>query len=316
MVILAEKTNDAFINWLGWLENERRYSAHTLDNYRRDLEFFLEFLAGYKNAEVTLPLLQSLKLRDFRAWLSSRVEKYNFSSTSRAISVVRSFYRYLERNYDIKNPAIFNLNMPKKEKPLPKAVSAENALNAIEAVDIALASHAAEDDRRRRKDWVIARDTALLTLIYGAGLRISEALSLKRSDVPFGESITIRGKGGKERIVPILPIIRQAVDEYLAECEYDLRPEDPLFVGARGEKLNAAVFQRSVKKVRENMQLPESVTPHAFRHSFATHLLGSGGDLRAIQELLGHASLSTTQRYTKIDTDRLLESYSGTHPRG
>lgn len=295
-----------FEGWLSWLELEKRSSPHTVSSYKRDAGFFLTFVAGYEGGNVTRAMLEKMELRNFRAWLSERNNKgYSFSSTARSLAVIRSFFRYSERFSNLSNPAVFHLRTPKKERALPKALSAEQAQNAIEAIGYFA-----------KESWIAKRDIALLTLIYGAGLRIAEALDLKRGNAPKSDSIVIRGKGNKERVVPILPVIIEVINEYLAECPYELDAKSPLFVGSRGGKLSPRIFQQTIEKVRKYLGLPDSVTPHAFRHSFATHLLSGGADLRSIQELLGHASLSTTQRYTKIDTERLLESYKKAHPRG
>jgi len=293
-------------SWLSRLADEKRYSSHTISSYKRDMGYFLDFLREYEGGEITSEMLHGLSLRELRAWLANRSKKgYNFSSTARAISVIRSFFRHAERFHNLSNSAVFHLRTPRQEKRLPRAISAEDAINAVENIG-----------KDAKDKWMAKRDVALLTLIYGAGLRIAEALSLNVKDAPFGDAMVIKGKGNKERMVPVLPIVTSAVREYLAECPHHMGPDSPLFVGSRGARLNPRLFQLTIEKVRKYLGLPETVTPHSFRHSFATHLLSGGADLRSIQELLGHASLSTTQRYTKIDTERLLESYAKAHPKG
>lgn len=301
---VSDSVRPFFEKWKKWLEGEKRFSANTLESYERDVLAFLGFMSDYQGEFVTSHSLTTLQLRDFRSWLSSRKAKqYTNTSTARALASVRSFYRYLDRFEDIHNAAIFHIRTPKKEKSLPRALSQEQAGAAVAAM------------LEAKEEWVGKRDLALLTLIYGTGLRISEALNLTVKQRPRGDSIIIRGKGNKERVVPILPIINQAIEDYLNSCPLGLTDNDPLFVGVRGKQLQSAIFQKKIQNVRRALGLPESATPHAFRHSFATHLLSDGVDLRAIQELLGHASLSTTQRYTDINTDKMLEIYSRAHPR-
>ena len=250
----------------------------------------------------------SLKTSDFRAWLARQATAGRQRSTiANALSVVRGFFRWLERNGYGANHAIRAVRSPKIPHAVPKALSIGEAADTV-----ASAGDLAADSMN---DWLALRDIAMLTLLYGAGLRIAEALSLQRRDAPKGDSITVTGKGNKERLVPILPVVREAIDAYVAACPWPLEPESPLFLGARGGPLRARVVQRQMQKLRGLLGLPDTATPHALRHSFATHLLAMGGDLRAIQELLGHASLSTTQRYTEVDAGRLLEEYRATHPR-
>ena len=302
---LDHETDQLVDSWQTWLAKERRYAAHTLEAYQHDSECFFEFLAEYEGGKMSCKLLESLPLRTFRAWLAHRHKQgYAPTSTARALAVVRSFFRYANRQDKIHNAAIEAVRTPKLHKPLPKALSETQAGEAISMLEVM-----SEDD------WVTKRDIALLTLIYGAGLRISEALSCRRKDIEGQDMARIQGKGSKERILPLLPVIQEAVQEYLAVCPFAIAPEDVLFLGKRGKPLQPAIFQKTVREVRKSLGLPDTVTPHAFRHSFATHLLGHGADLRAIQELLGHANLSTTQRYTAIDTDRLLDAYVKAHPR-
>jgi len=292
--------------WLEWLAHQKASSAHTLTAYRIDIRHFLGFLGRHGGGEVTLSMLGALSLRDFRSWLAARHdENFTATSTARALSVMRNFFRYLERRGVIENPAAQHVRTPKLPKSLPKALSEDQAMASLGQVG---ADHTQE--------WVQLRDVALLTLIYGCGLRISEALGLTPSDLPeAAASVTLTGKGNKQRMVPLLPQVHEAIAAYKNACPYPLAAKEPLFKGARGGALQPAIFQKQIRYLRASLGLPDSATPHAFRHSFATHLLAGGGDLRTIQELLGHADLSTTQRYTKVDHEQLLSAYQKAHPR-
>ncbi len=292
-------------DWRQWLGDERRCSPHTLAAYRRDLGQFLRFMAGHRGGRLDLGTLESLTLADFRAWLAWRaMEGLGAGSTARALAAVRGFFAWLERNGRIANAAIRRVRTPKQPRALPRPLRPEDARQVIETVG-----------ELSESPWIALRDVALLTLLYGCGLRISEALQLTRREAPTGDTVRVRGKGGKERILPVLPVVREAVAAYLAACPY-AQPEDgPLFLGARGGPLNPGVVQRQMRRLRARLGLPSSATPHALRHSFATHLLAGGGDLRTIQELLGHASLSTTQRYAAVDEKGLLAAYRAAHPR-
>lgn len=289
--------------WEGWLREVKRASEHTVISYQNDLRQFFGFLSAHLGGKVTLKALATLEPRDLRAWLASRLGEYQPASTARALSTVKSFFRALEKQGKLKNEAVFHIKSPKLKKSLPKALAEEQSAAALTAIG---SQHAEE--------WLNKRDLALLTLIYGCGLRIGEALGLRYKDKP-GEALTITGKGNKQRAVPVLPVVKEAIADYLASCPYAFEPDSPLFLGKRGKALDPAIFQRELRKLRQALGLPESTTPHAFRHSFATHLLSAGGDLRSIQELLGHASLSTTQRYTHVDKERLLKAYNNAHPR-
>lgn len=301
----SEQIASLLHDWLEKLRHQRDFSAHTLKAYRDDLGAFLAFVREHAGGEPSLTILQEFSLSDFRAWLTHRNNRdYEPSSTGRALAAVRHFFRYLEKEGKAKNSAIRLVRTPKQKKPVPKALAVNQAMEAVETLETL-----------QQEPWLGKRDLAILALLYGCGLRISEALSLKRKDVPFGASLTITGKGNKQRKVPMLPIVAKAVEEYLEICPFLQARDAPLFVGKRGKPLQPAIFQKQIQNLRRMLGLAESTTPHAFRHSFATHLLGQGGDLRSIQELLGHASLSTTQRYTAVDTARLLEAYSGAHPR-
>ena len=296
---------EAIAAWQSWLETERRLSVHTGAAYMRDLKLFLDFLVEHQGGFADLAALEALGHGDFRSYLAQRAMNDRArSSTARALSVLRGFFRFLERTDRARNDAIGAVRTPRLPHSVPKPVAAGDALAII----------AEAGDTARKKPWVAARDTALLLLLYGAGLRIDEALSLNEDQAPSGDSLRVLGKGGKERIVPILPAVREAVAAYLQACPYVV-PGGPLFLGARGGRLNAGVVQRELRRIRGALGLPDTATPHALRHSFATHLLQAGGDLRAIQELLGHASLSTTQRYTEVDTATLVAVYNDAHPR-
>jgi integrase/recombinase XerC len=290
--------------WTAWLGGERRASAHTLAAYGRDLAAFLDFLTGHFAEPPDLARLARLLPADFRAYLAHRAAEVERSSIARGLSVVRGFMRFLDRRGLAANAALAVLRAPKLPHSVPKPLSVDDAAEMIEA-----------PPGFGTSAWQAARDVAVLTLLYGGGLRISEALGLKRSEAPQGDVLAITGKGRKDRIVPVLPAVRQAIAEYLKVCPYPLPADGPLFVGARGGPLNPRLVQRQMEMLRNALGLPETATPHALRHSFATHLLGAGGDLRAIQELLGHASLSTTQRYTSVETERLLAVYDAAHPR-
>lgn len=296
---------EAIAAWQSWLENERRVSDHTAAAYMRDLKIFLDFLAEHRGGFADLGALEALGHGDFRSYLARRAKNDRArSSTARALSVLRSFFRFLERTDRARNGAIGAVRTPRLPHTVPKPVAARDALAII----------AQAGDTAHKKPWIAARDTALLLLLYGAGLRIDEALNLNEDQAPSRDSLRVRGKGDKERIVPILPAVRDAVAAYIRACPF-IVPGGPLFLGARGGRLNAGVVQRELRRIRGALGLPETATPHALRHSFATHLLQAGGDLRAIQELLGHASLSTTQRYTDVDTSTLVAVYNDAHPR-
>ena len=286
--------------WLGWLASERRYGPNTLDAYERDLDDFSAFLAQHHaNADA------SVSRQIFRGWLAHMAARRLARTTiARRVSSLRSYFRFCGRNQLADIPDLGWLKAPRPPRAVPKSLSADDAKALLAAIF-----------RRRGLEWTKKRDFAVLMLLYGCGLRISEALSLTRSAAPLGDWVRLTGKGGKMRDVPVLPAIRQALDEYVAHCPFDRGGGSPLFVSSRGGKLGARAVQRLVESLRTELDLPPHVTPHALRHAFATHLLGNGGDLRAIQELLGHASLSTTQRYTHVDASHLISVHRDTHPR-
>ncbi|BBU60851.1 tyrosine recombinase XerC [Methylosinus sp. C49] len=295
--------------WLEHLAGERRASRHTLDAYARDARFFLAFLAEHKGAPADAAILSALAPADIRAFMARRrTEGLENRSLLRALAAVRSLMRFLEKKGLAKTDVFGAVHAPKKPHSLPKALSVADARDLTRAE-----TRAGE----AREPWVLARDAAALALLYGAGLRISEALSIERDGAPIGavDRIAITGKGGKTRVVPVIEPVRRAIEEYISLCPYQLAG-GPLFVGARGGPLSPRILQLAVERMRGALGLPASATPHALRHSFATHLLGRGGDLRSIQELLGHASLSTTQIYAAVDKNRLLDAWRSAHPRG
>ena len=296
---------DAYRGFRRWLGEERRLSPRTLEAYGRDIAAFLRFLALHRGGTPTLGDLAGLKAMDFRAWLARRqTEGLSRSSAARALSAVRTFFGWLARTGRAENPAIATVRTPKVPRTVPKPLSEADARLVLDRVqDVA------------REDWRGLRDRAVLMLLYGAGLRIGEAVALNVGDLPEDGALRVLGKGGKERMVPLLPRVTEAIRAYLAACPYDSGPGTPLFRGARGGRMNAETARRAMQAVRTVFALPETASPHALRHSFATHLLGAGGDLRAIQELLGHASLGTTQRYTDVDSARLMAQYRAAHPR-
>jgi integrase/recombinase XerC len=301
---VAEDLRAAIGAWLDWLTAERRASAHTVAAYGRDLAAFFDFVGEHRGEMPDLAMMSLLAPADFRAFLASRAMAGRERTTiARGLSVLRGFVRFLERRKLASAPGLAVLRAPKLPQSVPKPLTVEDADAAIEAAgDVALSP------------WQQKRDIAILTLLYGCGLRLSEALGLTRRGAPQSDVLVVLGKGRKERHVPVLPAVKEAVADYLAACPYPLAKDGPLFVGARGGPLNPRLVQRQMQTLRGMLGLPQTATPHALRHSFATHLLG-GGDLRAIQELLGHASLSTTQRYTKVEPEHLLKVYEAAHPR-
>ncbi|MBM3545653.1 MAG: tyrosine recombinase XerC [Alphaproteobacteria bacterium] len=296
----------AVADWRAWLAHERRASRHTLDAYERDLAQFLGFLTGHLGQEASLADLAALKPGDFRAFLAAEQARGRAkTSAARSLSVIRNFFRFLGRRGLAENPKLATIRTPKRPQSVPKALTIPEASELLDAIE----SEGSEP-------WHGARDAAVLALLYGAGLRLGEALAITRREAPTEQgSLTVLGKGRKSRAVPILPLVAETVAAYVALCPHNPGPDGPLFLGARGGPLHPRLVQGAVAKLRRGLGLPETATPHALRHSFATHLLAEGADLRAIQELLGHASLATTQRYTKVDLTRLLEVHRAAHPR-
>jgi integrase/recombinase XerC len=296
--------------WLAHLRAERRLSPKTLEAYARDLRQCLQFLSEHFGERISLSRFSALEATDIRAFMAMRrADDIAGRSLMRALAGLRSFARFLEREGKGKVGAFSAIRAPKIAKSLPKPLPMDSAKRVTDA-----------DERagEARETWVLVRDAAVMALLYGSGLRISEALGLKRREVPRageGDVLVVTGKGNKTRMVPVLQNVLRSIDEYVALCPYPLPAEGPIFVGAKGGPLSPRIIQLTMERLRGALGLPDSATPHALRHSFATHLLSRGGDLRAIQELLGHASLSTTQIYTGIDSERLLEVYAAAHPR-
>jgi integrase/recombinase XerC len=307
LVIAAPDTIEAVERWRRHLAGERRMAVKTVEAYSRDVGQFLAFLTLHLGGPPSIADLAALGTTDLRSFMASRRNQdVGSRSLARGLAGIRSFVRFLERDGQLNAAPFQAIRAPRQARTLPKPLAPESALRAVSA-------ETALDE----EPWIAARNAAILALLYGSGLRISEALALQRADAPRGTNDTLRivGKGGKERIVPVLPVVTAAIAEYLKLCPYSPDPNGALFLGARGERLNPRMVQRAMAKLRGALGLPASATPHALRHSFATHLLANGGDLRTIQELLGHSSLSTTQMYTEVDTARLLEAYNQAHPR-
>jgi len=301
----AADLSEALDRWRRWLADERRLSPHTLDGYGRDIAAFLTFLTGHLGHPAGLPDLTALQPADIRAYMASRHRELAKTSQARGLSALKNLFRFLDRQGLVHNAVFGVVRAPRLPISVPKPLGVEEALETLAAAaDI------------QSEPWMAARDLALFSLLYGCGLRLGEALSLTRGTAPVkGPSMTITGKGRKQRLVPLLPAVTEAVADYLAQCPYAGDAQAPLFVGARGGPLNPGVVQRQMRRLRPVLGLPDTATPHALRHSFATHLLAGGGDLRTIQELLGHASLSTTQRYTAVDGAALSAVYDKAHPR-
>ncbi|MEL6913906.1 MAG: tyrosine recombinase XerC [Pseudomonadota bacterium] len=305
MSLVSPQLRDALEAWLAREKALKGASPNTIEAYGHDVRGFLAFMAGHHGGAEGLAALARLTISDMRAWMSfERRRGIGARSLARALSAVKSFYRWLAEREGFEPTAVLSVRSPKFQKKLPRPLAADAAKQVISAVE----ANASEP-------WIAARDVAVVTLLYGCGLRISEALSLRGAAHPLPDTLRILGKGGKERLVPVLPVAREAVARYAAVCPFALSEDAPLFRGVRGGALGPRQIQRAMEAVRLQLGLPATATPHALRHSFATHLLSAGGDLRTIQELLGHASLSTTQAYTAVDTARLLEVYAAAHPR-
>lgn len=302
---LAPAMSDALARWLETESATRGRSAHTINAYRTDLLSFLGFLGAHHGEAATPKSLASLRQADMRAFAASeRARGYGARSLARRQSAVRSFLRWVSDREGFDLSAALSSRSPKYARSLPRPLSPEQAQDALDMVAVG-----------HDTPWVAARDTAVMTLLWGCGLRISEALGMNGSEWPFRDALTITGKGGKERRVPVLPVTSAAVAEYLRLCPWALVPDEPLFRGVRGGRLGPDVVATSLRRARAALGLPPTATPHALRHSFATHLLAAGGDLRSIQELLGHANLSTTQVYTGVDDAHLMAVYRSAHPR-
>lgn len=292
-------------NWLDREKSIRGKSVNTINAYRGDVSDFIKFLITHKSQSIGINTLFEVQKNDLRAFMAAkRTDDVSARSLARKLSSLKGFYRWLSEKYACDATIVLSFKSPKFQQNLPRAVSETDAFNMLETARL-----------DRVEPWISARDLAVLTLLYGCGLRISEALSLKGSDHPIMGSLKIRGKGGKERILPVLEIAASRVHQYVQLCPYELSHQDPLFRGQRGGALNPRQIQKLVENLRFQLGLPETVTPHALRHSFATHLLSAGADLRSIQELLGHANLSTTQNYTSVDQNLLMKAYQAAHPK-
>jgi integrase/recombinase XerC len=305
---LSTLAEAALAAWLQHLTHERRASPRTVESYGANLRALFAFLRAHLGGSPSLASLAELSAADLRAYLASRragARPLSPRSLSQSLSSIRSFYRWLDRRHGVENTGIALVRGPRIKPSTPRPVSVDHAFGLIGEAE-------ADPDRQ---GWEASRDAAVLTLLYGCGLRISEGLSLKRGDAPLGDSLRILGKGRKLRIAPVLPAVRTAIDAYLAEAPFTPDPEAPLFRAKRGGPLTPRHVQALMQKLRGRLGLPDSATPHALRHAFATHLLGEGADLRTIQELLGHASLSTTQKYTAVDAAGLMAIYGKAHPR-
>lgn len=302
--LLPDAARAVLTEWLSHVKALDGASAATVTAYGSDVGRWLSFLIGYRGFD-GVSALAEVGRTELRAFMAHEQEReVSARSLARRLSAIKGFTRWLSARGGQDATALLAARAPKFRRKLPRPLSTDAARAVLD--DIGADASV---------DWVAARDEAVVTLLYGCGLRISEALSLKRADHPLPDVLRITGKGGKERLVPVLPVARQAVARYLGLCPHTIGPQDPLFVGVRGGALSARLVQRAMERVRMRLGLPATATPHALRHSFATHLLAAGGDLRAIQELLGHASLSTTQAYTAVDAARLMEVYSRAHPR-
>jgi len=303
--MISDGARDALQGWLDAQKALKGASDNTISAYSRDVADFLSFMTTHKAEAQGLAPLSRITVSDMRSWMAfTRGSDVGPRSLARKLSAVKSFYRWLSEREGFDPSAVLSTRSPKFQRKLPRPLAEDAAIEMINTIEMQSAT-----------PWVAARDQAVVTLLYGCGLRISEALGLTTGDLPLGDAIRILGKGGKERLVPVIPAARDAVNHYLHLLPYDLAVDGPLFIGVRGGKLSPRMVQKVVEKTRMQLGLPASATPHAMRHSFATHLLNAGGDLRAIQELLGHASLSTTQAYTAVDTARLMEVYQRAHPK-
>ena len=303
---LSAGARDALAGWLDHLRALDGAAETTCTAYGSDVTAFLAFMAGHRGGPIGVAEVGRIATSDMRAWMAAeRMAGRGPRSVARRLSAVKTFTRWLCEREGFDPTAILSTRAPRFRKPLPRPLPQGAAKDLIETVAL-----------QHETPWIAARDVAVVTVLYGCGLRISEALSLTGAAVPLPDTLRIRGKGSKERLVPVLPAARDAVDRYVALCPHDLDAAGPLFRGTRGGRLAQSQVAGVVARARMQLGLPASATPHALRHSFATHLLEAGGDLRAIQELLGHASLSTTQAYTAVDAVHLMETYARAHPHG
>ncbi len=302
---ITEDLNTTILNWHNWLKKEKFYSNHTISSYQSDLSMFLVFINQHHGTIVDKNILKDISLQDIRSWLVTlKNNRYHITSYARYISALKNFFKYLNKFENIDNKNIHHIKIKNQRRHLPKCIDTSEVNMTI-----------SEASQISDKPWIKLRDLALITLIYGCGLRISEATSLKPNDLNQ-DFITVLGKGNKQRSVPILPAVTKAIDDYIEICPFHIEKNQPLFKGARGDALNPHVFQKQIRIIRNNLGLPNNITPHTFRHSFASHLLSNGADLRSIQELLGHSNLSTTQIYTHVDNNKIMQIYTKCHPRG
>ena len=305
MTLISPAAQDSLARWLETQKSLDGASDNTITAYRGDVSEFIAFMSTHHGQSQGLGALAQIDVADMRSWMAHmRSTGTGARSLARKLSAVKSFYRWLATREGFEPTAVLSTRSPKFQKKLPRPLAEDAARAMIDTVEL-----------QSQSDWVAARDVAVVTVLYGCGLRISEALGLSGKEVPLPKVLRIVGKGGKERVVPVIDAARQAVSTYVRLCPHPTEPEQPLFRGVRGGPLNPRAIQKAMAAARMQLGLPASATPHALRHSFATHLLSAGGDLRAIQELLGHASLSTTQAYTAVDTARLMEVYNRTHPK-
>lgn len=295
-----------YTEWVTWLTHEKQAAVHTVKAYQADALDFFVFFQKYLGGEFTLSHLISLTEKDVHAWLATHHQKNSTATTlNRKISSLKSFFVFLNKRKGIENPCIQSLKGPKQKRKLPRALTFEDIMALLE-----------EQRDETPDNWIALRDYALTLLLYATGLRISEALQLNTKDLSSARALIIEGKGKKQRLVPLLPNVYDVLTQYLAQCPYPTNEQNnPLFYGSRGKRLSPTIAQRMLQKMRRQLNLPETLTPHALRHSYATHLLEEGADLRTIQELLGHASLSTTQKYTAINQKQLMATYVKAHPR-
>lgn len=300
---------NALTQWTNYLATEKRVSPHTVRAYTGDITAFITFLSIHRGGTIGLDHIATASITDFRSWLSAQMMSgRGNTSRARTLSGVKNFLKYLDRHDIAKNTTAKLVRSPKRPHTLPKALSADQSFDVINNTGLAVTNTPGTD-------WTENRDRALFTLLYGCGLRIDEALSLNIADLPHNNELRVMGKGSKERIVPVLPAVISAINNYRAVCPFGETRDRPIFMGVKGTRLNQGVAQRAMRRIRRALQLPETATPHALRHSFATHLLENGANLREIQELLGHVSLSTTQIYADINADELIRVHHAAHPR-
>lgn len=305
LAICAPDLSTTLEKWLDYLRHEKRVSKHTYRAYTGDVTHFISFMRDHLGNNPSLNDIASIRITDFRSWMSNKaMNGAGNASRARSLSGVKNFLNWMDKNGILHNAAIQVVRSPKQSHKLPRPLQEGQAMNVLDNADLLCTS-----------DWVGQRDRALLTLLYGCGLRIDEALSLDIKDMPHDGYIRVIGKGSKERQVPVISIVEDTLKAYIDQCPFPYEKDRPLFVGTRGGRLNQGVAQKAMRGIRSTLGLPETATPHALRHSFATHLLQNGANLREIQELLGHSSLSTTQRYTEINAEELMRVYKNAHPR-